>query len=100
LHELATAILVDDLMRRPRAHARERRPHGARRRQRRSTRGPPADDEPPPPLARQPLASARLFLDAWGIWPWSGWERLAAEAETTERDAYLRASSTYSVGRP
>jgi len=52
------------------------------------TRGDPSsDDDPPePPLVPHPLvASARCWLDATGIWPWSGWADLAAEAEACRR---------------
>jgi hypothetical protein len=80
----------------PRWRPNARSPRRVHRRTSRATRrGPPSSSssEDPPPLIRRLLGLARCRLDAVGIWHWSGWERLAAEAEA-ERDAYLQSSST------
>jgi hypothetical protein len=66
---------------------------------RRASRDEPlSDGDDEPPLARQPLTSERLFLDAWGLWPWSGWTRIAAEAKA-EREAYLASEKPSSTDR-
>jgi hypothetical protein len=48
-----------------------------------SSKDPPSPSGPE--LARQLYGAARCWFDAMGIWPWSGWKRLAAEARA-ERD--------------